>query len=77
MNSIITWVIRYLSNISSAQWKQVLEYVRVAADKITEGADKKAWVLEKLNSIGVKGSIANFLVEAAVTLLKKQGRIEL
>lgn len=76
MNSIITWVIRYLGGVSSAEWKQVLEFVIIAADKITAGVDKKEWVLNKMKSLGIGGAVANFLIEAAVTFLRKQGRIE-
>lgn len=76
MNTLITWVIRYLGGITSAQWKTVLEYVRIAADKIAEGADKRTWVLDKMRNIGITGSVANFLVEAAVTYVKRLNLIQ-
>lgn len=76
MKSLVSFIIRYLSNVSSSQWKQVLEYVMNAENKITVGADKRAWVVDKLKNIGITGWVANFLVESAVAFLKKQGLIQ-
>lgn len=76
MNTLIQWAIRALAGINSTQWKAVLDYVIAAEARITQGVDKKAWVLDKLNNIGIGGSLANFLAEAAVQFLKKHGGVK-
>lgn len=76
MNAIISWVIRYLGNINASQWAAVLDYVLIADGKVLEGAEKKAWVLEKLERIGIKGWIANFITESALAWLKKKGAVK-
>lgn len=68
------WVVKFLSGINSTEWKYILQMVIAAEEKITEGVDKKAWVLDKLQGLGIKGSVANFLVETALAWLKKQGK---
>lgn len=76
MNSIITWVIKVLSGVNSAEWKAVLDFVLLAASKELTNESKRAWVLDKLQNLGLKGSTANFLIEAALKFLKRTGRIE-
>lgn len=76
MNALISWVIRTLGGITSAQWKAVLDFVLAAAGKHLTGEQKKAWVLESLAKLGISGSTANFLVEAALKFLKRTKQIE-
>lgn len=74
MNTLIVWAIRLLADISSTEWGAVLQFVIAAEERITEGTDKKAWVLDKLQNLGIKGSVANFLVESGVAYLKRLGK---
>lgn len=74
MNFLIQLAIRLLAGITSAEWEALLQYVIAAEEKLTEGVDKKAWVLDKLQNLGIKGSVANFLVEAGLAWLKRIGK---
>lgn len=76
MKTLIQWVIRLLGNISADQWRAALQYVIAAEERITSGVDKRAWVLDKLKNVGVTGRAANFIVEAAVSWLERNGEIE-
>lgn len=75
MSAIIRWVINYLAGIDSSTWRMILQYIIAAEEKATEGMDKKAWVLDKLKNLGIKGSWANLAVEYALAWLKKQGTV--
>lgn len=76
LNSIFQWAVRAIAGISKEQWAQILEYVVVAMTKSDTSEGKRAWVLDMLNNLGIKGSIANFLVESSVTYLKKIGALK-
>lgn len=76
MNSLLTWAIRILAGINSAEWKAVLDFVYLAAQKELTNENKRAWVLDKLQNLGLQGGTANFLVEAAVKFLKRKGDIK-
>lgn len=75
MSTVIRWIINYLAGISSEQWRELLRFIILAEEKATEGIDKKAWVLDKLNNLGIRGHFANLAVEYALAWLKKQGEI--
>ena len=75
MNTLISLLLRYLGNVSASQWKAALDYVLAAAAKISEGDDKRMWVIDKLRNVGVTGWIANLLTEVAVAYQKKRGVI--
>lgn len=72
MNKLIEWAIQILAGISASQWSQVVEYVLLAVTKTDNNAARRLWVIDKMQNLGLKGSVANFLVEAAVTLLKRK-----
>lgn len=76
MNSLISWVIKILGGVTTEQWNAVLQFVLAAADKFVSSEDKKKWVVDALEKLGISGSRANFLVEAAVALLKRMKKIE-
>jgi hypothetical protein len=74
-NSIIEWVIRLLGGITKDQWKRVVQYVAEKALTNLTNEQKRADVVEQLGRIGITGSRANWLVETAVTWLKRVGQI--
>jgi inactivated superfamily I helicase len=68
--SIFQWAVKAISHISSDQWATILDRVLESVTKASDGEARRAWVLDKIKALGVTGSIANFLVEAAVRYLK-------
>lgn len=74
-NSLFQWVIQKMAGITAEQWRQIIEWVIMAVTKSEIGANKKAWVLDKMSEFNVKGSWANFLIESAVAYAKKKGLI--
>lgn len=71
MKTLFSLAVRWASGIKADQWKYVLSVIVAAGKSYKESADKKAWALKQLDGVGIKGSVANFLVEAAVTYGKK------
>lgn len=75
IHRIFEWAVKAIAHISADQWKGVTDYVLQAVGKATAGVDKRAWVLDKMNNLGIRGAVANFVVEAAVILLKQRNMI--
>lgn len=76
MNTLISFILKWLAGVSASQWKAALDYVLIAASKLSEGDHKRAWVIDKLQNVGVTGWIANLLTEVAVAYSKKQKLIQ-
>ncbi len=75
IDRIIQWAIRTLGGVSRAQWDAALKFVLAQSAKYLTGEQKKAEAIALLEKIGIKGSAANWLVEAAVMWLKRIGQI--
>lgn len=69
--ALLKYVLKWLANVSEAQWKIAIQSVITAAKAFKESPDKRAWVAETLASEGVKGWASNLLTEAAVAYAKK------
>lgn len=76
MNAIIQFAIKLLAGVSSEQWNAVLQFVLAAADKFVTNEEKKKWVSDALAKLGISGSTANFLIEAALKFLRRTKQIE-
>ena len=75
MSSLYTWVLRLIGGLNSTQWQAVLQFVLAAEERITEGVDKRAWVIDKLQNVGVTGRWANYAVEVGLAWLERQGKV--
>jgi hypothetical protein len=75
MNALIQWAIRTLGGITKEQWVAALSFVLRWAGSRLSSEEKKAKVLEALAKIGIEGSTANYLVEAAYKWLKRIGQV--
>jgi hypothetical protein len=69
--SILKYILKWLAGVTDDQWKVAIQAVIAAAKAYSDTSDKKKWVTDTIEGMGVKGWAANLLREAAVAYAKK------
>jgi hypothetical protein len=69
--TILKYILSWLAGVSKDQWQVAIQAVIAAAKAYSDSADKRKWVTDTIEGMGVKGWAANLLREVAVAYAKK------